>query len=300
VNCNKANPLHEEVIDHWNRPLLASIPPFFSNGRQLADVRQDLYSFVMQIFGVTTSVLCAGYSLAEVLRETVRDGDIVVLSSKAVAAVEGIAMNLASLPVSPEAALWATRTGRSVGFCEAVLRETMRMHGKAVTYCPGVILTQLKPDGMHDGVLLVPNAGLDESNIDHGFAIGWPHDPVKSVRDLRTAIGKEAAYILTDSCILPRRKGVLAFALACTGINPLKSEIGKQDLFGKTLSMTVEASADQLAVAGNFIMGNASQATPAAIIRDHGIPLAGYEGWVDGIDPAADLFRDIFQSRLAP
>ena len=68
---------------------------------------------------------------------------------------------------------------------------------------------------------------------------------------------------------------------------------GKQDLFGKELKITTEAIADQLATAANTLMGNASQSTPIVIIRDHGIPLSDFAGWVPGIEPSADLFRGI-------
>lgn len=86
----------------------------------------------------------------------------------------------------------------------------------------------------------------------------------------------------------------MAFALVCDGIDPVKSEVGRKDLFGKPLRFTLEAVADQLATAANFVMGNADQSVPAAIIRDHGLALGNFSGWVDGIDPDEDLFREAF------
>ena len=68
---------------------------------------------------------------------------------------------------------------------------------------------------------------------------------------------------------------------------------GKQDLFGKELKITTEAIADQLATVANTLMGNASQATPVVIIRDHGLPFSDLAGWVPGIEPSEDLFRGI-------
>jgi coenzyme F420-0:L-glutamate ligase / coenzyme F420-1:gamma-L-glutamate ligase len=249
----------------------------------------------MHVIPLHTQLLRAGDSLASILRPALRDGDVVVLSSKAVATVEGAAIDLLKVEVSEEAKEWSLKTHRSPAFCEAVLRETARMHGKVKTHCEGVMLTQLHPEGLQEGELLVPNAGLDESNVGHDHAIGWPHDSLKSVISLKNELGTDVAIILTDSCIVPRRKAALAFALACSGIDPFKNEIGNKDLFGKPLKMTVEAVADQLAVIGNAIMGNAAQATPAAIIRDHGIPLTEFEGWVSGIEPEKDVFRDMFK-----
>ena len=171
------------------------------------------------------------------------------------------------------------------------------------------------------GTIITANAGLDESNTEKGTAVGWPEDPVSSARRLRQQLeehmrdkGKgirteeshrpfslspyplstHLAVIITDSCVRPRRWGVTAFALAVAGIDPLRDEVGREDLFGRKLRITKEAVADQLATAANMLMGNADQSIPAVIIRDHGLTLSEYEGWVPGIEPEEDLFRGIF------
>ena len=177
------------------------------------------------------------------------------------------------------------------------------------------------------GTILTANAGLDESNAPEGKAVGWPEDPVLSARRLRMELEKQKkllvfscsflvpkkilkivrqlktnnqklitkqlklAIIITDSCTRPRRWGVTAYALAVSGIDPLQDEAGKSDLFGRKLLITKEAIADQLATAANMLMGNADQCTPAVIIRDHGIELSEFEGWVPGIEPEEDLFK---------
>lgn len=252
----------------------------------------------MLILPVTTAVLHAKDDLAGIIQAQMhlQTGDILIVSSKALATVEGSAVSLTELAVSREAEEASAATGRSSAFCEAVLRETARLSGRIVGRCPGALLTELQPADM-EGSILAANAGMDESNIESGFAVGWPNDPVASATRLRAALTSTAhiAVIVTDSCCIPRRKGVTAYALACVGIDPLKSEIGSHELFGKTLRVTVEALADQLAVAGNLVMGNAAQATPVTVIRDHGIPLTDFAGWVPGIRPKEDLFRELFR-----
>ena len=99
------------------------------------------------------------------------------------------------------------------------------------------------------------------------------------------------AILLSDSCCRPGRLGVVAFALVCAGMDPLKSEVGRKDLFGKELRFTNEAIADQLATAANAVMGNAGQSTPAAIIRDHGRTLSDFCGWVEGIEAKNDRWQ---------
>lgn len=255
----------------------------------------------MQVIPVRTPVLKNGDDIASVIaKEALRPSDILVISSKAVATMEGAAVRLADLTPSADATSWAEKTGKSAAFLQAVIGETARLNGRIVGTCPGAVLTELRPAGLTRGTLLVPNAGMDQSNVEAGYAVGWPHDPVKSVHNIRYAVQRKTtpiAVILTDSCCRPGRLGVTAFALACSGIDPFLSFVGKADAFGHPLRVTQEAVADQLATAANAVMGNADQLTPAAIIRDHWYQLSDFEGWVPGIEPREDLFKDVMQRK---
>ncbi|MEI8230024.1 MAG: coenzyme F420-0:L-glutamate ligase [Candidatus Peregrinibacteria bacterium] len=251
----------------------------------------------MHILPISTGLLNAGDNLAAILTQSFafQDNDILVISSKAIATIEGAAIDLTTLTVSDEAKTWAKECGKSPAFCQGVLEETKRLNGEIVSSCPLALLTELQPSGLSEGSLLVPNAGLDESNVAKGFAIGWPHDPLASGIRMKSAIekssGKNVAVITSDSNCRPRRIGVTAFALTSAGIDPLLSKIGMKDLFGKPMTMTVEAVADQLATAANSVMGNAGESIPAAVIRDHGYTLSDFAGWVPGIAKEEDLFR---------
>ncbi len=258
----------------------------------------------MQILPIRTPLIRPGDDIAGIIRSSVEllDEDIIVISSKAIATAEGATIDLTTLIPSDEAVDWSIKTGRSPAFMEAVLRETRRLHGTVKGSCPGALLTELRPEGMRTGAILCPNAGMDESNIQEGWAVGWPLDPVMSALQLREALMNNSnveyrmskfAVLVSDSCCTPRRSGVTAFALTVAGFSPLKSEIGNRDLFGRKLHITVEALADQLSTAANTVMGNTNQSTPAAIIRDHGVIPTEYSGWVDGIEPNDDLFSAI-------
>ncbi len=286
----------------------------------------------MILLPLTTPLLRSGDDLATILCRTgaIHNGDILVLSSKALATVEGAQIDLSAIEISEEAKKYAITCNQDPRFTQAILEETTRMNGRVVGTCPYALFTALRPEGMEAGMILCPNAGLDQSNVEQGFAIGWPRDCVSSTKrfqqDILRYFKKETnetkesnetedstsyklftrrsqsaggqptssiAIILSDSCCKPARLGVTAFALTCAGIDPLKSEVGSSDLFGKPLRMTHEALADQLATAGNILMGNAGQCTPAAIIRDHNIPFSHYSGWVNGIEPKDDLFADL-------
>lgn len=272
----------------------------------------------MEIIPVCSPLLKMGDDLGAVFaKEALQPGDILVISSKALATIEGVEIQLRDGTPTKQVEAWVSQTGLPASFIEAVMAETKRLNGTIVGTCPGALLTELRPTGFPHGTLLVPNAGLDRSNVREGYAIGWPHDPVKSLRTLRSGIQEQMSekrkekrkkntnslfsfhfsLVLSDSCCVPRRLGVTAFALACSGIDPVRSLIGTKDAFGHTMRITQEAVADQLATAANMVMGNADQMTPIAIVRDHGYALSNYEGWVPGIEPGEDLFRDIFRQQ---
>lgn len=253
----------------------------------------------MEILPIHTPTLKENDDLIEILLKNTpfEENDILVASSKAITTVEGTRVDLTKITETPEAQEWAQRSGRLAAFRQAVLDETARLHGRVAGGSALAMLTELKPDHV-EGSLLVPNAGLDQSNVPEGFAIGWPKDVLASAKKLHTDLqkktGKRVAVIVSDSCCRPRRWGVTAFALVAVGLDPLSSQIGRKDLFGRPLTMTVEAVADQLATAANAVMGNADQSIPAAIIREHGFPLSNFAGWVPGIRKEEDLFNGAF------
>lgn len=277
----------------------------------------------MELIPIQTPILRPGDDLAAILLKhgNIQPSDIIAISSKAVAIVEGRIIDYGKIQPTPEAHPWTKRCGGSPEFRQAVLDETLRMNGRVLPGCPEAMLTELKPDGFLEGVLLAANAGLDESNAPEGCCIGWPEDPVASVRRIRMELQQSYAHnfvclfarllgitsklanqrtsklslavLLTDSTCRSRRLGVTAHALVVSGFDPLRSLIGTKDLFGKSLRMTQEAVADQLATAANMVMGNADASVPAVIIRDHDIPFTDFEGWVPGIAAEDDLFQGL-------
>lgn len=254
----------------------------------------------MRILPVRTRLLSAGDDLAQIIAESVdlEPGDIIVVSSKVAATAEGASVKLSDLTPSVASQKLLADYKKSPEHREFLFREIMKMNGSVIRTTESVVLTELKPDGL-DGSLLVPNAGIDESNIEKGWIIGWPKDPVETVRKLRASLSKHLkckkgiAVILSDSGLSPRRSGVTAFALTVAGIDPLHDRRGTLDLFDREMLLTVEAVADQLATAANFVMGNADESTPAAVIRDHGLALSDFEGWVPGIERERDIYNGI-------
>ena len=119
--------------------------------------------------------------------------------------------------------------------------------------------------------LLIPSAGVDESNTEKDFYILYPLNPFLSAQKIHRVIKqklhlKEFGVLLTDSHTMPLRRGVLGAALAYYGFKGVENKIGTKDLFGKELKMTQINVADALAVAATFTMGEGKECRPLAIV----------------------------------
>lgn len=119
--------------------------------------------------------------------------------------------------------------------------------------------------------LMLPAAGIDESNSENGDYILYPVDPYASAeklrRDIMTRFGlKEFGVIMTDSRTGPLRLGVVGVSLAFAGFHAVRNMIGHKDLFGRPLKMTKINVTDSLAAAAVLMMGEADERCPLAMI----------------------------------
>lgn len=119
--------------------------------------------------------------------------------------------------------------------------------------------------------LMIPSAGIDESNSQTGDYLLFPEKPFESARriwsGLREAFGLEnLGVLLTDSRTQPLRWGVTGIALSYWGFDAVESLIGRNDLFGRPLRMTKVNIADALAATAVLMMGESDDSTPLAVI----------------------------------
>lgn len=129
----------------------------------------------------------------------------------------------------------------------------------------GIILT------LKNG-LLVPTAGIDESNCDGNYVL-WPNDPQKSANQIRKYLRikynlRHFGVIITDSKTSPLRWGTTGIGIAYSGFSPLNNYIGKGDIYGRKMKITRANILDGLAVASVLVMGEGSEQTPMAMIDD--------------------------------
>jgi coenzyme F420-0:L-glutamate ligase/coenzyme F420-1:gamma-L-glutamate ligase len=83
---------------------------------------------------------------------------------------------------------------------------------------------------------------------------------------LRPATGRDIAVIITDTFGRPFREGQVNVAVGLAGLRPIKSYIGKNDMYGRRLRVTEIAVADEVASAAELVMGKAG-GVPVAIVR---------------------------------
>ncbi len=206
--------------------------------------------------------------LANVLRSTrigLCDGDILVVAQKVVSKAEGCYVDLDEVVPSERAVEIARQTGKDPRHIEVVLSES----DEIVKLGPRVVIAA------HKLGFVMANAGIDESNIDHGTGSGrvllLPRNPDGSAlalkRKLDASFGVSIAVVINDSFGRPWRNGVVGVAVGAAGLPSLVDRVGAEDLFGRKLRVTEIAAADELASAGSLMMGQAAEGIPAVLVR---------------------------------
>ena len=174
-----------------------------------------------------------------------RDGDVVVVTSKVVSKAEGRVV---------------TADDRE----DAITAETVRVVATRRTQ-RGVTRIVETSHG-----LVMAAAGVDASNTASGTVLLLPVDPDASARGLRAALhaatGLQLAVVVTDTLGRAWREGLIDAAIGAAGLVVLDDHRGRTDSHGNTLEMTVTAIADEIASAADLVCGKAS-GLPVAVVR---------------------------------
>jgi coenzyme F420-0:L-glutamate ligase / coenzyme F420-1:gamma-L-glutamate ligase len=215
---------------------------------------------------------------------TLRDGDVFVVTQKAVSKSEGRFVNLEEVEPSPLATQLATQWDKDARHVEVVLRESKRI----VKMDRGVIICETRHG------LVCANAGVDASNVPGGQLMLLPVDPDASAQrirsTLRDATGADVAVIISDTFGRPWRAGYTEVAIGVAGMLPIIDYVGQVDTHGRELKLTIICIADELASAAEMVTGKINR-VPVAHIRGYSVPRG--EGSAQEIVRAAelDLFR---------
>jgi coenzyme F420-0:L-glutamate ligase/coenzyme F420-1:gamma-L-glutamate ligase len=195
------------------------------------------------------------------------DGDVVVVTSKAVSKSEGRVVE----------------TDRE----DAITAETVRV----VARRGSTRITETRHG------LVLAAAGVDSSGVAPGSVVLLPDDPDASARRLRTRLreltGARLAVVVSDTMGRPWRTGLTDLAIGAAGIAPLQDLRGRDDGHGNVLDTTVTATADEVAAAADLVKGKLA-GRPVAVLRG----LAAHVTAEDGPGAAAvvrppdeDMFR---------
>jgi len=116
------------------------------------------------------------------------------------------------------------------------------------------------------------NAGVDESNAKNKIVL-LPKNAFKVAEQIRKNLKKRFSLkhlgvIITDTKSIPLRVGTIGRSIAYIGFNPLKSYIGKKDLFGRKSRLTQSNIADALAASAVLVMGEGDEQIPIIIIKN--------------------------------
>ncbi|BBA97699.1 putative gamma-glutamyl ligase [Actinacidiphila reveromycinica] len=134
-------------------------------------------------------------------------------------------------------------------------------------------------------------AGVDASNTPAGTVLLLPEDPDASARRIRAgvreALGVRVGVIVTDTFGRPWREGLTDVAIGAAGVRVLDDLRGGEDSHGNPLSVTVTATADELAAAGDLVKGKAT-GLPVAVVRGLSGVLLDAPGTADGGGPDGD------------
>ncbi|MEU9032314.1 coenzyme F420-0:L-glutamate ligase [Streptomyces sp. NPDC048383] len=195
-----------------------------------------------------------------------RDGDVLLVTSKIVSKAEG-------------------RVTRASSREEAIDAETVRVVARRGT---------LRVVENRQGLVMAA-AGVDASNTAPGTVLLLPEDPDASAAairaGLRAALAVDVGVIVTDTFGRPWRTGLTDVAIGAAGVRVLDDLRGGHDAHGNPLGATVVATADELAAAGDLVKGKAA-GLPVAVVRGLGHVLGDGPTARDLVRaPADDMFR---------
>jgi coenzyme F420-0:L-glutamate ligase/coenzyme F420-1:gamma-L-glutamate ligase len=213
----------------------------------------------------------------ESANESVNAKDIIVIASKALAYSQGCLADVSD---------------------ENEFKELIKKEADAVLDDGDMVITMKNK-------VLIPNAGIDNSNTPKGKVILWPKNPFEFARQIRDFLMEEyklkkLGVVISDSHCQPLRMGTSGIAIGWAGFYGVQDERGKKDLFGKKMTYTQIAMADDLASAANILMGETNKRTPFVIVRDAPVTFTDEDFSEDDyfISPKDCIYKNFYSEDL--
>ena len=207
---------------------------------------------------------------------TLRDGDILAVTSKILSRAEGRFVDLTTVAVSPPARALALKIDKDERLVELILRDTIQISRQS----RGVLVVR------HRLGFIAANASIDCSNaVPVGAAPGsgpWalllptsPDEQAEQIRQtLQAQAGVRIGIVITDSLGRPFRLGTVGAAIGVAGLPALWDRRGEPDIYGRKLEHTITGLADQVAAAADLVAGQAAEGRAVVHVRGLHFPEA--------------------------
>ncbi|MEM8773667.1 MAG: coenzyme F420-0:L-glutamate ligase [Pseudomonadota bacterium] len=196
-----------------------------------------------------------------------QDGDILCVAQKVFSKVEGCIVKLATVKPSQSAQDYATQLNKDARKVEVILGQSSR------------VLRAFKHEDQNEGTMICrhklgftsANAGVDESNLDEpGTVMTLPADPDASAQELADALGArfsvQIGVVMTDTFGRPWRLGQVNVAIGLANVPATMRLEGEADGWGRPLTVTEPALADELSAAAGLVMAKSAK-TPVVLVR---------------------------------
>ena len=209
-------------------------------------------------------------------RAELRDGDVLVVAQKVVSKAEGRLRDLRSVRPSSRALDYARRLQSDPRVIQLILDESVR-----VVRDERVLIVETRHG------FVCANAGIDHSNVEaDDTVVLLPEDPDASASRVRSRLreltGRYVGVIVSDTFGRPWRMGIANVALGVAGVAAVIDHRGRLDDFGRELTATVIAVADEMAATAELVMGKTCR-VPAVVLR----------GWTVATEAAPGRGRDL-------
>ena len=174
------------------------------------------------------------------LKTSLADGDVLVVTSKVVSKAEGrLRPGTRDEALEGETARVVARRGET-----AIVRNRLG--------------------------LTMAAAGIDNSNVPRGLIALLPEDPDGSARTMRAGLlergGVNVAVIISDTAGRAWREGQTDIAIGAAGLVVAEDYAGRSDAHGNELAVTLPAVADELAGAAELASGKLG-GRPFVVVR---------------------------------
>jgi coenzyme F420-0:L-glutamate ligase/coenzyme F420-1:gamma-L-glutamate ligase len=209
-----------------------------------------------------------------------RDGDVLVVTSKIVSKAEGQLHDIdRDVAIDAETVRVVARRGET--------RIVQTRHG-----------------------FVLAAAGVDASNVTKGQVVVLPADSDESARRIRDGVrhrlGVNVGVVISDTFGRPWRVGVTDVAVGLAGLDAFDDLRGTVDPYGNELQVTLTCTVDEIASAADLVKGKL-KGVPVAIVRGlavvHDVQMPTAQGISQVIRSADDdMFslgsRDVLRARL--